>query len=801
MLSGIESLSLRHKNISSLAGIELFSSLSVLDISENNISDLTPLANCENLAVLNMSGNPAGDLSPLSALPLTSIDVSYSGVYNFNPLVSAGTLYELIFADTVNGRHGMTRPDNTAVNVWLGSLLGCNDLVIIYGSAGGTYKTGVVGIGGGCPAHGSCVEGICRCDEGYVFSEKSNACFNPESCGSGYHPDVVTGTCDSNIAKYDCGDLPEHSKIVQNSNNIIWNGSGYVIPAGRTTELCRSGDTECQESICQWECQSGYLWVKDDVCVSNNAERFIQNGEFNRLILPNISRQDVSLEPVPGVPSFAPVLTAGIYYNAKKDLKAGWHLDLPRAELNTSPVSWMIIPHHFWDLNTVYLYMPWGKEEYSMVAEKKCFDSNNEEVLPCKYPWDLSAADHVEITYYPAPGQNLFSYVVLKTRGEACKISYSDSDGKYFDGAGKGKDTWEITRYGDDGSVTEFYRGLISGFNVPPVTDPVPRNIPSDLLEYASRPALSSFMDYIPISRHTTRDKKVTLFKYDWERVEDYDGEFLYYVIRSANIIDPLKRIIRIESDSDGKSLLGRYELGYKPLEGDITVSVGKAGSDNNPQEPLKRIVRYLGFNGFSMNAAIYKDENIYRRDKYYIENGIFYLKSHVYDLQMPDYDGNLLGKTSWEFTREDGEPSGYIEKKLINGLPEYAVKRVKGAFSKSTQLTYGGLYSLSLPADENHRHKTTTVYSHERNGMPGSKRIVADYYTNWLQPAERVTCERGQNEADNCDNAANAVREEIKYNVSGSPIYFKNAGGQVTVNLYNTTNELSPGNYMQHYL
>ena len=45
MLEGITHLALRGKNISSLVGIGLFSSLSVLDISENNISDLSPLSN------------------------------------------------------------------------------------------------------------------------------------------------------------------------------------------------------------------------------------------------------------------------------------------------------------------------------------------------------------------------------------------------------------------------------------------------------------------------------------------------------------------------------------------------------------------------------------------------------------------------------------------------------------------------------------------------------------------------------------------------------------------------------------
>ena len=48
------------------------------------------------------------------------------------------------------------------------------------------------------------------------------------------------------------------------------------------------------------------------------------------------------------------------------------------------------------------------------------------------------------------------------------------------------------------------------------------------------------------------------------------------------------------------------------------------------------------------------------------------------------------------------------------------------------------------------------------------------------MQPAKRVTC--AYNGSETCDNAANTVTEEIKYNVSGSPIYFRNADGQMII-------------------
>ena len=181
------------------------------------------------------------DLTPLAALPLFSLDVSYSGIYNFNPLLSNETLSELILADTVNGRYGTIRPEARTVPAWLQdlNLLGCNGM-IEFQREGDTTKFGVVDAGGGCPAHGSCVDGKCVCDDGYTYYAGNNSCFNPNNCGANSHPDINTGVCFSNTKQYDCGDLPENANIVSD-NNLYWNTSTsrYEIPAGYTTDLCQ----------------------------------------------------------------------------------------------------------------------------------------------------------------------------------------------------------------------------------------------------------------------------------------------------------------------------------------------------------------------------------------------------------------------------------------------------------------------------------------------------------------------------------------------------------------------------------
>jgi hypothetical protein len=217
----------------------------------------------------------------------------------------------------------------------------------------------------------------------------------------------------SNTGYYDCGDLPKNSEIVSD-HSTLWNGSEYEIPAGRTTELCHSGDDGCENSICQWNCRTDYFWVKDDICVSINTTKFIPPNALNQLILPNISRQDVALEPVPGVQSFAPVLKTEIYYSGIWDERvAGWHLDLPRVELNMS--NWGVIaPLYEWDQQTVYVYMPWGREEYSAI-EKKCFDAENMPISVCSTSSDLAAANHVEIG-----GQIVYA---------TCTVTYAENNG------------------------------------------------------------------------------------------------------------------------------------------------------------------------------------------------------------------------------------------------------------------------------------------------------------------------------------------------------------------------------------
>ena len=775
MLADIDYLALRGKNISSLVGIGLFPSLAVLDISNNNIRDLSPLADCSELTVLNMSGNPANDLNPLSTLPLVSLDISYSGVYNINPLVSITTLSELIFADKENGRHGIIRPENSTVSEWLlnQEFPGCNKFYFYGSSNSNTFGVGFIETGSNCLAHGSCVNGMCVCDEGYSYSLINNSCYIPNICDAESHLNQTSGICEDNKQYIYCGDEPGKKF---SHNYLEWNGSEYAFPAGYTnSEPCKIGDGTCDgdnnHSICRWSCKINYTAV-GNVCVPR-AVREIPDSAYNQLILPNISRQDVAFEPIPGVPSFAPVLKAGIYYDAKKNLVDGWHFDLPRVELNTNDYG-SIFPLYKWDHKKLYVYMPWGREEYSIEAEKKCFDSY-ETPVNCDISSDI---DRIEITYYPAPGQNLFSYIVL----EATMYAYFN--------LGIADDRWKITRYGEDGSVTEFARNYDENTSAP-------------------RPDAYDFMDYIPIVKHTTRDKKETSFYYEWaSAAKKYtDSANVYSILRSATIVDPLKRVIKIESydpelpDSEKQKfgLMGMpgsfFKVVYTPLEGYIDISVGKANSEDEITGSLKKVVTYSNINGFSMDAEIYKDEHLYRKDQYRIDNDLFVLESQaVLSINSVTFYSRI-GLMTWDINL-----SGYTEKKLVGNdnpnNPEYIVKTVSGTFYQPLQEISSPEYSLFYSP-----LKTVTIYSHEEGGEePVEKKMVKDYFTQWLQPVKRETCP--YNSTLECSsNSPETITEEIRYNVSGSPIYFKNADGQVTVNIYNTTAEVNPDNYIVHFL
>ncbi|MFA5449024.1 MAG: leucine-rich repeat domain-containing protein [Clostridia bacterium] len=84
-------------NISSLKGIEYFTTLTDADLSNNNITDLSPLSSLVGLEKLVLSNNLIVDTDPLKALnALNYIDLSNNLITNINSLKNKDTITDLI---------------------------------------------------------------------------------------------------------------------------------------------------------------------------------------------------------------------------------------------------------------------------------------------------------------------------------------------------------------------------------------------------------------------------------------------------------------------------------------------------------------------------------------------------------------------------------------------------------------------------------------------------------------------------------------------------------------------------------
>lgn len=88
-LPKLQSLSLPHCNLSSIAALSNAIELASLDLSNNTIRDLSPLSKLENLKNLQLSRNAITALSSISGLEkLETLDVSYNSIVSTAPLSS-----------------------------------------------------------------------------------------------------------------------------------------------------------------------------------------------------------------------------------------------------------------------------------------------------------------------------------------------------------------------------------------------------------------------------------------------------------------------------------------------------------------------------------------------------------------------------------------------------------------------------------------------------------------------------------------------------------------------------------------
>lgn len=661
MLDNIRVLDLSSKEISSIVGINLFPDLAAVNLSDNNITDLYSFEQYEPLVSLDLSFNPISDILSLEYVPnLESLNISNTKVNNFSSLYTLSDLSELIISDKDNYLSTISfRPDQTSVEDWIVGINGtdCYKTISIPESIGGKWVAQISNAD--CSGNGTCIQGVCACYTGYVNYE-GNCVPQGPTCLSGYHYKLTAsgGICVKNDVPYKCS-IPDYAVLVNPEESVyVWDDTqqDFITPAGKTTTSCHYQDTDpaCDDSICLWDCAYGLVYLGGNVCEAG-AYKDIPEEAYNQFMVPEISRQDVTMEPVPGVPSFAPVLKLKMFYdfsiianNIKKhELKKGWYLDLPRVELKQE-LYLSYLSHHGnkWDKKSLTVYMPWGSEQYSLPVKEVCYDvENNNQVESCS---SATSHDWKEITFYPTPGQRVFSYVVLKTK----IIALSDLSGKNLRNSEEA-DMWEVTRYGEDGSETKFKRGFLS--SVP-------------------RPAHYTTMDYIPMESHKTRDNREIKMKYVWEE-KFYQPSLSYshFSLQEVLIIDPAKRAIWIKADNNGNDsgLMGHPDddMLYSPISGGFDIYTANVdSSDIIIDASKKRVADYSGIENYNMTANVWKLGVIYRTDTYSVdENDVYVLNSYGDDHE------KLLGKVNWTFNTvlsgTNDIPTGYTEKRKVSSV------------------------------------------------------------------------------------------------------------------------------------
>lgn len=785
MFDDIEYLNLSGKNIQSIAGIHLFPALKDLDLSYNDITDLYPLELRhvilpETLISLNISNNPISETSSLGTLNLTALNISNTPIYDYSSIKNMSMLKYITVNDENFSSTTFVKPDATSTPDWIESISGsdCTELNIAVEFVGGTirYKTDPNAT---CSGHGSCINGFCDCDTDYI--NVNGSCLKEANCDTGYH--IEDNYCVSDTKSVAC-DLPKNTELYDFENNppaYIWNSSSqtYDPPSGMNMTPCHYNNQSCNTtSICKYECETGFNPNEDYECEAV-AYREMDKAKYTILRFPSISRQDLALETIPGLPLFTPSLDLRFWYEKEKNeenneleniLNGGWYLNFPRVEFrNTVFTSIYGSQVSFgWLKDKVYVYMPWGREEYTIHAQETCFlrsDPNNSV--------DCSLADYddwKEITFFPEPGQGIFSYITVKTTVGAYNLSLNGANVRqHFINDSKNYDDWTVKRFGDDGSVTEFKRSK-------------------------ERPASLYYMDYIPATEHRTRDNKVTTFNYTWREVHDNTTyqRYSHWALQKIEIVDPADRMYIIYTPSDEWSgLVGEPDTikTYKPIDENVRIYTALADSNKEMVDGTDRLrSEYIpGNSPESIDVRIYKDDFVlYRTDEYYWDDDEFVLKSE-------DNNGIIIGETRWDIQTSGN--IGYIEKRKISNSPsEWIEKRIyAGEYYSDGPSNTKKFFSTDYPVDR------STVYSLiDSAGVRHTTRRVDESFSNWLQLRERSVCATSSSSSEDCDSN-NISTEKFGYDVNGSLIYKKDFSGQSFFNRYNI-DYIGPAEYISHY-
>ena len=118
-LATVRSLTVPHRNIGSLAGLECATGLHGLDARDGRISDLSPLSGLPALKALYLDGNEVSDVSPLSDLPsLTTLHLTGNLITDVSSLSGLPALRDLLISrNPISTLSLSDLPSMTALNV------------------------------------------------------------------------------------------------------------------------------------------------------------------------------------------------------------------------------------------------------------------------------------------------------------------------------------------------------------------------------------------------------------------------------------------------------------------------------------------------------------------------------------------------------------------------------------------------------------------------------------------------------------------------------------------------------------
>ncbi|MFO7736704.1 MAG: leucine-rich repeat domain-containing protein, partial [bacterium] len=665
-LEVIEHLDIEEWQVSSISGISAMNNLRVLNAAQNQITDITPLTSLSLLESLDISHNSVEDISEIANTTALKINLGHNPFpkNQLEILKSKAALQILLVssfkinnpADRYDRYPGESIPDfiDRVLLERLCHLKRCD-------TSSGYIRCEFVSVD--CYP-GTCNEetDTCDCPSGFVEDSFIEVFweFDPDigcvlvDTGVECEDDEHLGdnnACMKNELKKSCDEeitLSDKQEWYSGKEKFteIWNETaGAYEPVYNSSCFGKRADESCDpgnsENECLWRCIEGYTYDETDEECKPTATKEIWGSMINSFGRTQITRRDFAYEQHKDEIGFTPELFLSYGTNSEE-----WQPNIPYAKIGTNILTGYMFGGYLeeLDFSAVSISLGTSIERYTNEFDTKYYqcwenedaESNFLENYPnseCGITENEDEADWIVKKYYAEPGSRNYGYAELlyhKNRQKEplqtscieeykgcldclhddgtpceehsdCQECLTDLNQKYYDTHIK------ILRHGSDGSKMVF-------------KSTAPR---------ASRKKNKP----IPVRKIQTRTNREVSFDYNVS-AKLSPNNFPYAIYDSVVITDSLERTIdvslkNLKNDVDPESglerllpdnwqnqrsnlgLFGRESThtGYK-AEGAQLLTI-KGVSDNH-------YVKYIiDRNSSSLFVYIYKDQELYRTDRY----------------------------------------------------------------------------------------------------------------------------------------------------------------------------------------